>query len=307
MTRTFKLAAIAAATFMATAAFAAPTIDANLELDTKYGNQDRGLSQSGRVEVNVAGKAGGDNGFVAGRGTLLLKKDGTTGVDDMWGQIGTSVADVKFGRFEAADLFPVGKDVYVENDGVNGYRANTLRGRFGSNPVHLALSVNAVPGVGLELGIVETKNAGETKGVRPAVSFNAGPVSVKLGFETSKTNATATAAESKLTGFGGTVGVPLMGGTVNVNAATAKVKVTGAADVKSTSFGLVGVFGAAGVAYIADKTGDAKQNTFYVAYSLPLFATGATITPAASYSKQKNDAANTAAKSGVAVRVNYAF
>ncbi len=47
-----------------------------------------------------------------------------------------------------------------------------------------------------------------------------------------------------------------------------------------------------------------KQNTVYVAYSLPLFATGATITPAASYSKAKGSAN---ANSGVALRVNYAF
>lgn len=45
-----------------------------------------------------------------------------------------------------------------------------------------------------------------------------------------------------------------------------------------------------------------KQNTVYVAYSLLLFATGATITPAASYSKAKGSA-----NSGVALRVNYAF
>lgn len=304
MTRTFKLAAIAAATLIAAPAFAAATMDANLELDTKYGNQSRGISQSGRVEFNVAGKAGGDAGFVAGRASALLFKDGTAGVDDMWGQIGTSVADVKFGRFEAADLYPVGKDVYVEDGGTGAIglghaRTNELRGRFGGNPAHLALTVNAVPGVSVEIGIVESKTAGTPKGVRPAVSFNAGPVAVKLGMETGKIAASGT---DKFTGFGGTAGLNVMGGTVNLNFASRTDKLVGG-DQKHTSFGLVGVFGAAGVAYINDKDNGVKQNTLYVAYSLPLFATGATITPALSTSKAKGGTSAT----GGAVRVNYAF
>lgn len=305
MNRFIKLSAIAAAVVVAAPAFAAASMDANLELDTKYGNNSRGMSQGGRVEFNVAGKAGGANGFVAARASFLAKKENGTGdsgaaVDDMWGQIGTSTADVKFGRFEAADLFPLGKDVYVEDNGVAGYRANTLRGRSTNSAAHLALTVNAAPGVSFELGMVETKAAGAKKGVRPAVMFNAGPATVKLGLESGETNGGA-----KFNGAGGTVGVALAGGTVNFNAASGKVKsTTTTAEVKSSSFGIVGVFGPAGIAYVADKTGSVKENTVYAAYSIPLFGTGATITPAASYSKAKG---STSANSGVAVRVNYAF
>lgn len=315
MNRFIKLSVVAAAAALSASAFAAVAIDANLELDTKIANKsgkgapNGGMSQGGRVEFNAAGKAGDANGFVAARGTLLITKTDGAAVDDMWGQIGTGMADVKFGKFEAADLFPAGKDVYVEDDLKNagssaGYKANTLRGRFGNSSAHLALTVNAAPGVSFELGFVDGKNttAGNTnKGVRPVVSFAAGPVSVKLGLESGKDIVTGV----KFDGVGGTVAVPLMGGTVNFNLASGKVKpVSG--DIKSTSFGVVGVFGPAGVAFVADKTGTLKQNTVYVAYSLPLFATGATITPAYSYSKSKQDTADGAA-SGVAVRVNYAF
>ena len=114
MNRYSKLTAVAAAALLAAPAFAAMTTDANLELDSTYSNKGRGASQGGRVEFNVAGKAGDANGFVAGRGTLLIKKDGSAATDDMWGQIGTGMADVKLGRFEAADMFPAGKDVLVE-------------------------------------------------------------------------------------------------------------------------------------------------------------------------------------------------
>ncbi|ACB35576.1 conserved hypothetical protein [Leptothrix cholodnii SP-6] len=315
MNRFFKLSAVVAAVVVAAPAFAAASMDANLELDTKYGNEQngvkRGISQGGRVEFNVAGKAGGANGFVAGRASLLLQKTGGAATDDMWGQIGTSFADVKFGRFEAVELFAVGKDVYVEDDnGMNHARTNELRGRFGSSPAHLALTVNAAPGVSFELGLVETKAVGEIKGVRPNVTFAAGPLSVKLGMESGRTNGATAAADVKFTGFGGVVSMPIAGGSVNLNFAQRTDKPAGG-DLKHTAFGVMAIFGPAGFAYINDKDETApgvssKQNTIYAAYSLPLFATGATITPAFSYSKSKQDAGDGAA-SGVAVRVNYAF
>jgi len=60
MTRTFKLSAIAVAAFIAAPAFAAVSMDANLELDTTQKNKTLqrvgGLDQGGRVEFNVAGK-----------------------------------------------------------------------------------------------------------------------------------------------------------------------------------------------------------------------------------------------------------
>ncbi|MDP4301022.1 carbohydrate porin [Leptothrix discophora] len=241
----------------------------------------------------------------------------------MWGQIGTSAFDVKFGRFEAADLFPVGKDVYVESavafadpTATVGYRANSLRGRTAGSVAHLALTANL--GVAsLEVGVVESKADGAVKGIRPAVSFNVGPASVKVGFESGQTNATAggvfsldpttgaitasaAAAQEKFEGFGGTVGLPLAGGTVNLNAASGKNKTT---DTKSSSYGVVGVFGPAGVALISDKTGNVKQTTVYAAYSLPLFNTGATITPAVSSSRSSG----LKTVSGAALRVNYTF
>jgi len=294
MQRFIKLSAVMAAV-IAAPAFAAPTIDANLELDNKAQGQGRGLSQGGRVEFNVGAKAGDDNGFVAGRGTLLIKSDGTTGTDDMWGQIGTKMADVKFGRFEAADLFPAGKDVYVDSAGAaSGYRANKLRGRFTGNPAHFAVNVNA-GAVGFELGLADSKVAGAVKGFRPVVSFNAGPASVKLGLENVET-----VGGAKYNGAGATVGLALGGANVNLNVASGKNKTT---NVKDSSVGANVVFGAAGLAYVQDKSGSVKQNTIYAAYSLPLFATGATITPAISSSSSSGFQT----KSGVAVRVNYAF
>jgi len=315
MNRYSKLTAVAAAALLAAPVFAAMTTDANLELDSTYGNLSRGMSQGGRVEFNVAGKAGDANGFVAGRGTLLIKKDGTAGVDDMWGQIGTGMADVKLGRFEAADLFPAGKDVLVDGgaDATGGYHTNKLRGRMGSDLFHAAVSVNPGSGVGIEIGVVESKVTGNTKGIRPVVSFAAGPVSVKLGLESGKV-----VGGNKFSGFGATVGGAFEGVGFNVNLANGKEKAVGG-DIKSTSFGANATFGPAGVGFVMDTTKAGglkdKDTVIYAAYSIPLFNTGATLTPAISHQTGTDNIPNAltpaagklSAATSVRVRLNYTF
>jgi Porin-like glycoporin RafY len=322
MTRYSKLTAVAAAVLLATPAFAAMTTDANLELDSTYGNLSRGATQGGRVEFNVAGKAGDDNGFVAGRGTLLIKKDGTAATDDMWGQFGTGMASLKLGRFEAADMFPAGKDVLVEGgaEATGGYHAQTLRGRMGGDLFHGAVMINPGSGVGVEIGIVESKGAGNTKGIRPVVSFAAGPVSVKLGLESGQTNATPGVEAQKFSGFGVTVGGAFEGVGFNVNLASGKKKSyidsTGAtpvtvAETKGTSFGANATFGPAGVGLVSDSSKQAgvksKDFVIYAAYSIPLFNTGATLTPAVSHQTGKVGGVSNKSATSVRARLNYTF
>jgi Porin-like glycoporin RafY len=330
MNRYSKLTAVAAAALLAAPAFAAMTTDANLELDSTYGNLSRGATQGGRVEFNVAGKAGDANGFVAGRGTLLIQKTGGTATDDMWGQIGTGMADVKLGRFEAADMFPAGKDVLVEGgaEATGGYHAQTLRGRMGGDLFHAAITVNPGSGVGIEIGIVESKGAGNTKGIRPVVSFAAGPVSVKLAIESGQTNAsstgyvldsatglvtppTATPAR-KFSGFGATVGGAFEGVGFNVSLASGKKKSNAVfAETKATSFGANATFGPAGVGLVSDseKTSGVKSSdlVIYAAYSIPLFNTGATLTPAVSHQTGKVGGVSNKSATSVRARLNYTF
>lgn len=112
--QTILKSAALAATLAASAAHAQVAFDANLELDTTYTNEvknatnarDSDLALGGRIEVNAGAKATNGDAFVAARASLLLKKDGDTGVDDMWVQFGNKTLDAKLGRFEAVDLFP---------------------------------------------------------------------------------------------------------------------------------------------------------------------------------------------------------
>lgn len=301
MQNVFKLAAVAALCASAAAAHADVTMDANLELDTTYQSKvkdasnarDSDLNMGGRVEFNVGAKATNGDAFVAGRASLLLKKDGDTGTDDMWVQFGNAAGDVKLGRFEAMDLFPLGKDTYVENSGYGGYRANKLRGRFGKDTVHIAPGFNAGP-ARIEVGLVYSKEDGEARGVRPAVSFASGPMTVRVGIESVK----VVGGTESTNGAGVSVGYALSS-DASMNLNFAKME-----DDKSVGFNAT--FGAAGVGLILDKGADGAKNTsFYAAYSLPLFGVkGASITPAVSFAKGGTGSKN---QTGARVRINYAF
>ena len=288
-----KIAAASALLVLTTApAFAAVGLDANLELDSTYVNQGQGLSQGGRVEANLSAKGEEGGSFVAARGTLLIKKDGTTGTDDMWVQAGNANADIKLGRFEAADMFPLGKDVLVLGADT-GYRTQTLRGR--TSLFHAAGNVKFGPGMGLELGLIEAKpanQAGNAKGVRPVLSFGVGPVSLKVGAEAIKT-----AAGVSQTGVGVTGAFAFEGGSANLSVAkNSKADATG--------IGANVTLGNLGIGAIAGKTAGVKSDSVYAAYSFPLFGVkGATITPAVSSGKSGDGNRY----SGARVRINYAF
>ncbi|MEY4751481.1 MAG: hypothetical protein RIQ60_3695 [Pseudomonadota bacterium] len=314
MTFQSKSALIAAAALtVAAGANAAVSFngDANVELDTTNtsaktiaGASNNSFTQGGRVEVNIAGKSTNGDSFVAGRGTLTLQKGGATGTDDMWVQFGNSKADVKLGRFEAADLYPAGRDTVVNRAGSGNYATNTLRGR--TNEAHAALTLNLGGGSSVEVGIIETKTTA-AKGVRPVVSFGAGPASVKLGFESGKSGG------NSFSGMGGTVGLKAGPGALNVNFASGKTKVT-TGDVKRSAFAAnytvdmgVWVF----VESAKNTTGAApseKISTFGLGYQLPLLGVnGASITPALSNSSATNGASGNKSDTSLRVRVNYSF
>lgn len=305
MHNVFKLAAVAALCASAAAAHAQLAFDANLELDTTSTNEanasasnaarDSDLTMGGRVEVNAGSKLNNGDAFVAARASLLLKKDGSAGTDDMWVQFGNKTGDVKLGRFEAMDLFPLGKDTVA--DEINGtYKANALRGRMGSDTFHGALGLNAGAGLRAELGVVFSKDVGASRGFRPAVSYNAGPLTVRAGLEAVKTVGSTTGSD---TGFGLSVGYAL--------AADSNINVNFAKKEDDKAFGVNATFGALGLGLISGKgaTDATKATTFYAAYSMSLFGVkGASVTPALSVSKGgSGQDTRTAAR----VRINYAF
>ena len=266
----------------------------------------RGITQGGRVEFNASGKAGED-GFVAGRATLLAKKDGTAGTDDMWFQLGNKTFDVKLGRFEAANLFPTPGDCFVnvaggdttlptDNTSSNIYQASALRGRIGASTFHGAATVKTGMGLNFELGIIEyqmpdTKGdptaAGTTKvkGFRPVGMYSSDTLSAALGIEVIKFD-----NGNSVTGFGGYVGYNF--GVVTLNGAIAigkdsndKVGGGNRSANKLTTFGLTAstTFGLAGGIMLGSNQRNqgvdthtaldtaGKSTTLYASYTAGLF------------------------------------
>ena len=309
-----RATAVAAALTIAGTAFAAPVVDANIELDTTsregtaVAAADRGLTQSGRVELNVSNKVGEDM-FVAGKASFLSKKGGTVATDDMWIQLGSATGDVKLGRFEAADLFPLAGDTLVNHAGTV-YGANSLRGRKGGDVFHAAGTLNLGSGFAFELGAIQTTTTtlvtSGARGWRPVVSYASGPLAVKLGMESGEYN-----SGNKISGFGLTASYDF--GSFKLTGNFAQGKQDATVNDTTKSYALSAAMGGLGMGYasgVNDLTGgDIRVNTTYVSYKMPLFGiTGASVTPALSSSKVQNSVANTSLdETAFRVRLNYAF
>lgn len=291
----FQLLTLAAAALLATAAHADVSFNANLEHDlTSAKGED--LASTGRVEINaVAAMAKSGDRYVNAKATLTVPtgSGADVGIDDAWLELGNASVGLKIGRFEAADLGPIGKDTVVATR-VAGYNGNTLRGRVKTGQVHAAAVFNASESLKIELGVVTKKDAEGAYGVRPVLMYAAGPLSLKVGVESMKT-----AAGVSQNGFGSTFAYDL-GNGANVGLSYGKNSTTEAST--AAVFTNVGAFGAG---WVHDDDGASlSSNTVFAAYTLPLFdLKGASITPAISASKNSAGATDHAVK----VRFNYAF
>ena len=299
--------------------FAAADVQANVEIDNTYskgsavGDAAEGLTQGGRVELNVAGKAG-DSAFVAGRASLIAGKAGAVTTDDMWVQLGNATGDIKMGRFEGVDLFPLNGDTLVNHAG-DVYNTNTLRGRVGGGAFHAAGTVNLGKVASVEIGLI---NATQTdlatvgaKGVRAVLSLGMGAFSARMGVESGEYDPDTGKAANKVQGFGLTATYDAGSFKVTGNYANGKQDAADNNGKSAMGFSVgVGSFGAGFVSATNEQAkGDTKVTTLYAAYSMPLFGVkGASLTPAFSTSSAKDSVANTTKdRNDIRVRIHYDF
>ena len=316
-----QLTAIAAAAVLAAPAFAATDVSANAEFDTSYVVKNDSkrdpvapattpqvdkFQQGGRIEVNITGKTKVGDGYVAGKGTVILGQNGRSagrtdaGVDDAWVEGGLGAFSVRLGRFEATALASYPADVLVV--GRVGYMGDKLRGRsIGNQDSYVQtdprdVGINGQPhftftgdlggGMAIEFGLTE-ENTGlnqTTKsakfGIRPVFKFAAGPISGAAGFEKSGLSG------SKV-GIAGTGAFDLGGGaSVGLNLASEGKNASLGQTKTATGFGVFGTFGPinAAVQMGQDHFG-VKGNYAYVTYSMPFFVAPAVFTIALSTGK----------------------
>ncbi|MFM2320405.1 MAG: hypothetical protein RLZZ215_3026 [Pseudomonadota bacterium] len=269
------------------------SIGGDLELDLTAKDTDAGGSSyynGGRVKLNATGELKGDNYFIKGVAQPLVPfKGNSLGYDDVYLQMGRSNWDVQIGRFEGIDLFPVGKDTVAEHAGGMGpYGTNAARGRK-DNVIHTAFHLKPNDAMNFELGVMGAKNTSDFDkfaAVRPAVTYKAGAFALRAGLESVKSTPVG-GTESSHTGFGLGAGFDVAGGTANASFSKKNADNDG---VDTTSVALNFTQGPWGVGYITSKddmaSADPKLNTFFGAYTLPLFGSkDASVTFAASTSK----------------------
>ena len=320
MKKTILYTAIVSGLLSAGAIHAAPSFNADFELDTTTVSKSVGDStytQSGRVALNVTGEHTAGDNFVSGKGTALIKTDGTTAVDDAFIKFGNSAWDLQAGRFEGANLFPLGKDVVVEHaGGVDVYNAGKARGRAGTDAGQIAFHVNASESVKFELGTIygdddaDADNSTAVSGIRPVVTIMTDSVTYTAGFESVSYDLTA-GGKKDMSGYGLAANFNVGAANVNLAAASSKDDVS---DQKVSSLTANMTYGNFGLGLISssvdNKTGDDPSLlTTYVAYSMPLLdIENASVTFAASHSTADKVAATTNDKTTAArVRFNYNF
>jgi len=336
MKKTTLCTAIVSSLLSAGVVHAAPTFDANFELNTDATDQNVGdttFDQNGRVELNVYGKHTSGDNYIVGKASPLLNTDGETTVDDAYLQIGNSTWDVQLGRFEATNLFPKGKDtliVHAIDDSV--YEANLARGRVGDDGGQIALHFNASESLKFEIGTVYgdddkatpdpdssdarvTLPGGDNKtafsAIRPLAVLKTSAGTFTAGLESVKYDKTSGSDVDRI-GYALTANFDISGASVNVSASHLKDKNS---DQKITTFGTNMTYGNFGLGLIAsdvDNAGSAADPsvmTTYIAYSVPVFdIENAKVTFAGSYSKADDVAVGTNDKTlATRVRINYDF
>ncbi|WP_328716206.1 carbohydrate porin [Halomonas elongata] len=114
-------------------------------LEGEFENNDE-YNQTGRILLEAAGEHTSGQNYARFKVQPLVGTDGGMGVDDAWLALGNrdNGLELKVGRFEAFDLFPLGQDVFVEYSGDTAndlysdghgyiYQAKEGRGRGGDS------------------------------------------------------------------------------------------------------------------------------------------------------------------------------
>lgn len=300
---------------------AAPTFDADFEIDTDQINKDTGgttFDQNGRVALYVSDtKTSGDN-FITAKGAVLLATDGTTSVDDSFIQIGNSTYDFQVGRFEAINLFPLGKDTIVEHAGdVSVYQGSLARGRAGDDGGQIAINITSSDSLSFQVNTIygDDDSDGDDKtafaGIRPTLTYTTDSMTLSAGFEQVKYNGDTSASDVNKSGISVTANFDLGDADINVSFANMD---DDEADQTVTSYSAnmtQGDFGAGVIASSEDNASgvDPSVLTTYLAYTLPVFdIDDATVTLAGSYSKADDVSSGTNDQTlATRVRFNYTF
>lgn len=174
-------------------------------------NRDDRFNQNGRILVDISGERQHQGNFARFKLQPLWGTSGQAGLDDAWLAVGTAGgSEIKVGRFEAYNLFPLGQDVFIQYTGTTSdslysdgqsyiYQTREARGRGDSGQI--AFSHRFDNNIYTEVATLFGDRSGlfdgdtyhgygisdDTKSaaiVRPVIAWQPGDWSFALGMET---------------------------------------------------------------------------------------------------------------------------
>ncbi|MGH1427664.1 MAG: carbohydrate porin [Arenicella sp.] len=320
-------------------------VGGDVELDITGSQDDAGnnFDHGGRIKIDVNGMVVNDNGhfvkgvaqplvlFNPGDQNVLIEQDtedsvidnssatvdsNSLEVDDLYLQFGkTESWDIKIGRFEAANLLPLGKDTLVVNaGGVQVYDAGSARGRI-DDRLHAALNISLGANLQFELGIQANKSGDdEETAIRPVITYTIGAFKLHAGYENIEKSGVdddnGIGSDIGEDGFGLGFGTKVFGGDLNLSVAS--LDDGNGTDVNTLALNYTK--GAFGIGYIHSGVHndnvpeDPTVDTLYAAYTMPLLSIeGASVTFALSTSEADNVNGVDDSLQAARVRFNYGF
>ncbi|SJN14797.1 Putative glycoporin [Halomonas citrativorans] len=174
-------------------------------------NRDDRFNQDGRILLDISGERHHGDNYARFKLQPLWGTSGNAGLDDAWLAIGSEQGtEIKVGRFEAYDLFPLGHDIFIQYSGTTSdelysdgqsYVYQTREGRGRGDSGQIALSHRFDNGFYAEVATLLGNRSGlfdgdtyhgyriadDTKSaaiVRPVIAWQPGDWSFALGMET---------------------------------------------------------------------------------------------------------------------------
>ncbi|EKO3582027.1 carbohydrate porin [Vibrio metschnikovii] len=254
------------------------TIGGDVEYDLNFVDKDRSnqgtqdFSQSGRILVQIAAEREVANDhYLRVQVQPLLKSSGDVDLDDAFFAIGRQADwELKIGRFEGFDMFPVGQDTMLDFAAdAEPYRMKDARGRGDYGQVSYAKSIDSLY---FELGSLFKQNDGADKNavfVRPVVAFQATDTLRFAAALEANLTADKADADNDYLGYGATVNYSVQDFSLDLSYAYRDFDVTGTKE--DTSIGAVIQYKRFGLGHIysqADTGSKEKMNTTWASYEI---------------------------------------
>ncbi|EGR2796782.1 porin [Vibrio navarrensis] len=247
-------------------------VEFNLDYTDKNATNKQELNQNGRILVQVAAEhtVSGDR-YIKMQAQPLLDTSGNVNLDDAWFAMGKKADwELKVGRFEAYDLFPVGQDTMLAYATANEpYRANAARGRGDNGQVAFSKTFDSVYFEVASLFKDESNADNNAVFLRPVVAFQATDSFRVAGGLEANVTADKLDPANDFMGYGVTANYSADAVSVNLNYAfrdfdsQTKEQSTIGANLLVSGFGL-------GHVYAQDETNAVKSklNTTYASYEI---------------------------------------